>query len=294
VIAHHKFNIRVARGVFTSRWFTAAGRTEARSASRKSSLELKRRGSLKRLIPIIIVTVVGGWELRTSTLQALVFSSYANAVSFGIAPGQSSEIAFPINGPFDRHRGYTEIPHFVERLSAAGYQITEQARASAQLRTLVNWGISPPYDESTATGLEIWSKDGDLLYRASSGDRQFRNFDDIPIILLKSLLFIENRELELDDSSTVNPAIEWDRFGWAGLAFTGRKIGLPLPAEGGSTLAVQLEKYRHSPNGRTSSASDKLRQILAASLRVYRSGPDTQEERRKIVLEYMNTMPLAA
>jgi membrane peptidoglycan carboxypeptidase len=57
---------------------------------------------------------------------------------------------------------------------------------------------------------------------------------------------------------------------------------------------VQLEKYQHSPKGRTSSASDKLRQILGASLRVYKSGTDTQEERQDIVVEYLNTMPLAA
>ena len=67
-----------------------------------------------------------------------------------------------------------------------------------------------------------------------------------------------------------------------------------MRSEGGSTLAVQLEKYRHSESGRTASPLDKLRQLTAASLRAYRDGPDSTASRREIVLDYLNTMPLAA
>jgi membrane peptidoglycan carboxypeptidase len=74
----------------------------------------------------------------------------------------------------------------------------------------------------------------------------------------------------------------------------GRTLGLPLANEGGSTLAVQLEKYRHSQEGLTSSSVDKIQQIVSASLRAYQGGPDTREARRRIVLEYLNSMPLAA
>ena len=38
-------------------------------------------------------------------------------------------------------------------------------------------------------------------------------------------------------------------------------------APGGSTLATQIEKYRHSSPGRTLSNFDKLRQIGSATLR---------------------------
>src|SRR5207249_948237 len=37
-----------------------------------------------------------------------------------------------------------------------------------------------------------------------------------------------------------------------------------------------------------------LRQMTTASLKVYAAGPDTRAERRAIVLEYLNTLPLAA
>jgi len=64
--------------------------------------------------------------------------------------------------------------------------------------------------------------------------------------------------------------------------------------QGGSTLATQIEKFRHSPHGRTTGGGDKIRQILAASLRAYRNGTDTRGVRRDIVLDYLNSMPLGA
>jgi len=39
---------------------------------------------------------------------------------------------------------------------------------------------------------------------------------------------------------------------------------------------------------------DKLRQMLSASLEAYHSGSDTHQAREQIVLDYLNTMPLAA
>jgi membrane peptidoglycan carboxypeptidase len=88
--------------------------------------------------------------------------------------------------------------------------------------------------------------------------------------------------------------VDWGRLSKAGLLYAGHKLGLPLPVEGGSTLATQIEKFRYADGGRTNSATDKLRQMISASLRVYREGPDTREERRDIVLDYLNSVPLAA
>src|SRR6266851_1303145 len=51
---------------------------------------------------------------------------------------------------------------------------------------------------------------------------------------------------------------------------------------------------RHSPGGRTHSVQEKLRQITTASLRAYRSGPETLSEQQRIVLDYINSIPLAA
>jgi membrane peptidoglycan carboxypeptidase len=63
---------------------------------------------------------------------------------------------------------------------------------------------------------------------------------------------------------------------------------------GGSTLATQIEKYRHSPDGQTQGATDKLRQMVAASVRSYLDGQDTTYARRRIVVDYLNSTPLTA
>ena len=36
------------------------------------------------------------------------------------------------------------------------------------------------------------------------------------------------------------------------------KLGFDVPVQGGSTLATQIEKYRHSPSGRTDDGLEKL------------------------------------
>ena len=65
-------------------------------------------------------------------------------------------------------------------------------------------------------------------------------------------------------------------------------------APGASTLATQIEKYRHSPQGVTGSAGEKFRQMMSASFRAYLDGEETLAARRRIVLDYLNTVPLAA
>lgn len=65
-------------------------------------------------------------------------------------------------------------------------------------------------------------------------------------------------------------------------------------APGASTLITQMEKYRHSESGVTSSAQEKFRQMYSASLRAYAGGPDPTAVRRAVVADYLNTLPLAA
>src|SRR4030095_11897709 len=48
------------------------------------------------------------------------------------------------------------------------------------------------------------------------------------------------------------------------ISYAGTKLGLPLRVEGGSTLATQLEKYRHSQNGRTGSLAAHIQHITRA------------------------------
>ncbi len=66
-----------------------------------------------------------------------------------------------------------------------------------------------------------------------------------------------------------------------------------MPAMGGSTLATQTEKYRHSDNGITS-CKEKFVQMTSASVRAYRKGEDTSVYRRQLILDDVNSVPLSA
>ncbi|MGE0821458.1 MAG: transglycosylase domain-containing protein [Candidatus Binatia bacterium] len=248
----------------------------------------------RRLLLILVIIGALTYELRTATLQARVLSSYATKLSYALEAGASPRIAFPHAGPFDQQRGYTRLPDFITRATANGYQITQQVHMSPELTQLIDWGISPPYREPAATGLIIRGAGDSPLYDASQTERFFRDFTEIPPLLLTTLLFIENRELHEDTNPRHNPVIEWDRLVKAGVLYAGYKLGFSVPVQGGSTLATQLEKYRHSPGGRTTSILDKGRQILGASLKAYSEGENTLSWRRTISLDYLNTMPLAA
>ncbi len=70
-----------------------------------------------------------------------------------------------------------------------------------------------------------------------------------------------------------NPAVTWHRFVLAAAGQVGGKLDPGLRQGGASTLATQIEKFRHYPDGLTRGIDDKLRQMMAASSRTYLDGP---------------------
>jgi membrane peptidoglycan carboxypeptidase len=80
----------------------------------------------------------------------------------------------------------------------------------------------------------------------------------------------------------------------AGAALALSWLGGDRSVPGASTLATQLEKLRHSTEGRTRSTGEKLHQMEAAALRGYLGGENTEAVRRQIVVDYLNSVPLAA
>ena len=125
-------------------------------------------------------------------------------------------------------------------------------------------------------------------------ERTYSDFETIPPVIIRSLLFVENRELLDPNASRRNPAVEWDRLAKAFGDMTIHWFRPSEPIAGGSTLATQIEKVRHSPEGRTSSAVEKARQMVAASLRAYAGGEETMAARQRIVRDYLNSLPLAS
>jgi len=132
------------------------------------------------------------------------------------------------------------------------------------------------------------------LYSERFPERSYRHFDSVPRLLVDALLFIEDRDLLTTRYPLRNPAVDWSRFGRAISDQLLHVIDKSHPTPGASTLVTQIEKYRHSPDGRTASAQEKLRQMASASVRVYLDGEDTLPTRQQIVVDYLNTVPLAA
>jgi len=233
-------------------------------------------------------------EIRTSKYQSHYISTISKQLSYKLDPGPSSSIRYPEYGPYDQRLGYTLLPDAISRLEKSGFTITAQASSSPMMTKLIDDGLFMIYPEKTQAGLRILDQSNQEIFSNTYPAHGYPNFDAIPPLVLYTLLFIENRELLDENHTNINPAIEWDRLGFASLQIIANKLGLSDNVPGGSTLATQIEKYRHSKNGYTNSILDKFRQMGSASLRAYMLGPDTREMRRQIALTYLNSMPLAA
>jgi membrane peptidoglycan carboxypeptidase len=233
-------------------------------------------------------------EYQTSSLQAHYLSRLAEQVTFRVVPGRSDAIRYPGPGPYDQRLGYTQLPGFIDKLRDQGYEVTAQARMSPMMLELRDRGLAAIYPEKDDAGLDLAECHGQTLYAQRFPQRGYEQFEEVPPLLVDSLLFIENRELLDPEHAKRNPAIEWDRFSKAALDQARHLVDDAHRTPGGSTLATQIEKYRHSPEGRTESGKEKLRQMASASVRAYLDGEDTRASRRRIVLSYLNTVPLSA
>jgi membrane peptidoglycan carboxypeptidase len=243
----------------------------------------------------IAVTTLVKKEVQTSKYQARYLSTISKQLSSELKPGHSSAIRYPDHGPYDQRLGYTLLSDEIARLEKSGYSVTTQASISPMMSRLVDdYGLFPIYQEKTRAGLRIVDQANRTIFSAVYPTHGYPDFNAIPPLVLNTLLFIENRELLDENHRNINPAVEWDRLGFAALQMMARKLGADINVPGGSTLATQLEKYRHSPDGYTESMIEKLRQMGSASIRAYLLGPDTREMRRQIALAYLNSMPLAA
>ena len=245
---------------------------------------------------LLLVGLVGlvAYELVSSALEAKYLAKTAQKMTWRVEPGPSKRIVYPGNGPYDVRLGYSKLPDYLARLDKAGWKIDQQAKISVQMERVSQLGLFLPYREKDQAGIALLDSDGKTLYRGRHPERVYERFDAIPKVLVDALLYIENRELLTEEYPNRNPAVEWDRLAQAllekGISFIDTNRNVP----GGSTLPTQIEKYRHSPEGRTADMSEKLRQMGTASLSAYLDGPNTLAMRKQTVMAYLNTVPLAA
>ena len=235
-------------------------------------------------------------ETRNYERQAEFFTKLASQLTYRVEAGPSpkSAIRFPHDSPYDERVGYAKLPDFLSRLQARDFVIARQARISPKMAEMADRGFFATYKEKTGVGLRILDCRNQALFAARYPERVYAGFEAAPRVLVESLLFIENRELLDPRYPKRNPAVEWDRLSKAVFDKAMNSVNGGTRSAGGSTLATQIEKYRHSSEGRTTSLSDKFNQMVSASLRAYQGGEDTTKVRRQIVVDYLNTVPLSA
>lgn len=248
------------------------------------------------LLALLAAAAKLAWqEMRSSEWQARLFSEAAQKMRFTLAPGPSpvAAVRYPQDGPYDERLGYAKLPQYLERLQARDFQVTAQARMSPDMVQAIDQGLFVPYRETAQHGLSLLDCRQQPLYAVRYPERVYAGYAEAPAVLVNSLLFIENRELLDARYPLRNPAVDWGRLGKAALDHV-IHFGSDAKSPGGSTLATQIEKFRHSDEGRTSSLHDKLRQMASASVRAYQGGEDTTAVRQQLVVDYLNTVPLAA
>jgi membrane peptidoglycan carboxypeptidase len=268
----------------------------AAAAGRRARTRRRRRRSRWIVAGALLfaLALVAGLEARTSLLQARLFASLDGRLRVEVEPGASPAPYFPDGGPYDTRLGYARLGGFLGRLDKAGYRIDGQARLSPGLLQVVGRGLFPIYREKAQGGLHVADGAGRVIYSIRYPERIYESFEAIPRPVVAALLFIEDRQLLDEGRPYLNPAVNWGRLGRAVVVDAFARLGQEGRVIGASTLATQIEKFRHSPDGRTSSARDKLGQMLSASLRAYQDGARTLPARRRIVVDYLNSLPLAA
>lgn len=256
-----------------------------------------RRRLLAQGIALTVLVLLGcavAGEVRSSWLQSELLSSFARQLTFRVEPGPSESVRFPASGPYDHRLGYAQLPQFVQRLDGKGFEVERQARWSERHLQFVERGGYPIFEEKTRAGLTLLDRQGAAVFAARFPERTYESFEEIPPLVVETLLFIEHRELLDAGAPTRNPAIEWHRMAGVLPGYLQSLLDPSIKVAGASTLATQIEKYRHAPSGITDSPRAKLQQMVTASVRAYRDGADTGAARRQIVVDYLNSTPLSA
>ncbi|HTD71140.1 MAG TPA: transglycosylase domain-containing protein [Gemmatimonadales bacterium] len=243
---------------------------------------------------LALVGLATRYEARASWLQARYFTRQASQLTNEIGDGPSDRIRFPGDGPYDRRFGYARLPAALQTAAARGYRIAAQVRVSERFAELVDRGLSPIFSEKTQAGLRIVDRRGATIFESRYPERIYPSVDSVPPAVWQTLLFLENRALLDPRFPNHNPSVDWPRMAKAAADFALSWLGSRRSVPGASTLATQLEKFRHSTEGRTRSTREKLLQMEAASLRSYLGGENTEAARRRIVADYLNSVPLAA
>jgi len=268
----------------------ATGDAEPAPGTRRNVLLARRADFWVSVVAIGIVLL----QANMPYLQSLFVWGAVTDMTFPVEAGSSPSIRFPQSGPYDQRLGYVAIPSLIRRLAARDFEVERQARQSPALLDFIGAGGYATYHEKFQAGLLLNDRWGEPLDAEPYPSTAYQRFDQIPPILVNTLRFIEDRDLLDPEHPYRNPAVEWRRFALAAAGQMGGVLDRGLKHGGASTLATQIEKYRHSPEGRTENVVEKVRQMASATARAYLDGPETITAQRRIITTYLNSTPLAS
>ena len=243
---------------------------------------------------VLLLLAGGAIEAQTSYFQSRYFTRSAHALTYSVRDGASSDIRYPIGGPQDKRLGYSQLESYVHGLNARSFLIRGQASWSPELMKFAQDNGYAVYREKEDAGLALHDRTGAAFYNARYPERVYKDFSVVPSLVVSTLRFIEDQSLLDPDHPRRNPAVDWKRFAIATASQAAGVLDSNLRQGGASTLATQIEKFRHYPDGRTRNISDKLRQMLAAATRSYLDGPETLAVQQRIVSTYLNSTPLSS
>jgi hypothetical protein len=154
----------------------ASGTEEAVAAGAAAEAPPRPRRVRNTVLLVMLAAVVlaGLWltdEARSFRVQARYFARLADQATFKVEPGPSAAIRYPSDSPYDARLGYANLPDYLKRLQARGFEVTAQARFSPTLLELADKGINPPYREKTQAGLEIDDAHHQALFRSTFPER---------------------------------------------------------------------------------------------------------------------------
>ena len=265
------------------------------ASTAETEVTVQRRSLIPVLLLLLLaaLAVLAAFEMRTAWYSAKPISEYAKTLTWQLQSGPTTQVIYPTAGPFDERHGYTKLPALLPRLTERGFVVRAQAEFSPAMQSFAAQGFFPPYREKVQSGLFLADCRNETIFDFNYPQRVYRQPQQIPLLVAHSLLFIENRNL-LTIPAQANPVMDWPRFVMAAVSQVGKVLAIGGQSAGGSTLATQIEKFRHSPMGLTQNFEDKAIQIISGTIRAYQHGPNTQAVRTRIVQDYLNTVPLSS
>ncbi|HUF77240.1 MAG TPA: hypothetical protein VMM35_13225 [Longimicrobiales bacterium] len=106
-----------------------------------------------------------------------------------------------------------------------GFDVTHQARLSRPQARWIDWGLYPIHPVKGRVGLQVYDRSGRPLVDQRYPLHAYADFDAIPELVWRRLVYVESQGMLDAGTPRRNPAVEWDRLALSAARLTLREIG---------------------------------------------------------------------